>query len=204
MAKQKCRYCGQSFQSRKALRDHQRAKHPDKLGLTYKKRVSRKRLAIYLVVILLAVGGVYGIYGLFISQGLLGLGPPGSTHVHAELKIYVDGRSSIDFSQGKYQQRSDYVHFEGGSGDVIHKHATGVTLGFFLGTLNIEFSSTCLVLDTGESYCNGGDKTLKLYVNRERNTLFDEYEIVGADEILISYGSETEEEIQAQLDSVAG
>lgn len=200
MAKQKCRYCGQSFLSQKALRDHQRAKHPAKLGLTHKKRVSRKTLAIYLIVVLLAAGGVYGIYGVFTSRPA---GPPGSAHEHADIKVYVDGRS-VDFSQQKYLVRSDYVHFEGGPGlgDVIHVHATDVTLGFLFDTLGITFNSTCLVLDTGTTSCNGGGKTLKLYVNGERNTLFDDYEVNGFDKILITHGDETEEEIQAQLDSV--
>ena len=57
-------------------------------------------------------------------------------------------------------------------------------------------------MESGKKYCNDGDKTLKVYVNGEPNEEYDTYLMGDLDKILISYGSETEEEIQEQLDSI--
>lgn len=200
MAEHRCEYCGREFTSKRGLLDHQRAKHPSKMGLTKRGSISRRSLALGIVVLILGLGGIFGLYQVFTSQEI---GPPGSAHEHVDFKVYVNGES-IDFSQQKYLVRSEYVHVEGGLGigDVIHKHATGVTLGFFFQTLDISLNSTCLVLDTDESFCNEGDKTLKLFVNGEPNESFGEYEIRDLDKILVSYGDETPEEIQEQLDSI--
>ncbi|MFQ5763201.1 MAG: protein-disulfide isomerase, partial [Candidatus Bathyarchaeia archaeon] len=87
--------------------------------------------------------------GLSYQQGLPpGLGTVGSTHEHASFKVYVNGEL-IDFSQGKYQLKSRYVHVEGNVGDILHVHATGVKLGFFFETLGMKFTSSCLTLDDG-------------------------------------------------------
>ena len=57
-------------------------------------------------------------------------------------------------------------------------------------------------LDGGPSYCNDGDKTVKIFVNGKKNRSFDDYELSDLDQILITYGDESDEEIEAQLDSV--
>lgn len=102
----------------------------------------------------------------------------------------------------QYQLRSRHVHFENRDGNVVHKHATGLTAGFFLNSLGIEFDSSCLTLDTKEEFCNIGDKTLKLYVNGQMNFEYEDYEMKDLDKILISYGDESEQDIQKQLDSI--
>ncbi len=129
-----------------------------------------------------------------------GIGALKSTHIHADVKVYLNGQS-IDFSQRKYQLASSYIHFEDGLGDVIHIHATGMTLGHLFKSLGMDFNNNCLVAQ-GQSYCNGGDKTLKFYVNGNPNTLFDNYVIKDLDKYLISYGDDNDSEIQKQLSSI--
>ena len=58
------------------------------------------------------------------------------------------------------------------------------------------------MLDNGTQYCNDGDRTLKLYVNGKRNALYGDYEFNDLDRILISYGSDNETVITAQLAAV--
>jgi len=130
-----------------------------------------------------------------------GVGSIGSTHEHADFKVYING-NTIDFSQQKYQVASPYIHVEDGNGNLIHVHATGETIGFFFDTLGMKFNSTCFVLDTGEEFCNQDDRTLKFYVNDFTNNDFEKYLLKDLDQILISYGNETEEQIQSQLDSI--
>jgi len=129
------------------------------------------------------------------------LGPLGGIHEHADFKVYLNG-TLVDFAQKKYQVRSQFVHVEGMDGDVIHMHATGETVGYFLETLGMRFDRSCFVLDTGESFCSSGDNTLKLYVNGELNAEYGDYLLKDLDKILISYGKGTEEEIRSQLDTI--
>ena len=129
------------------------------------------------------------------------IGSLGSAHEHADFKVYINGEE-LNFSQLMYMVRSQYVHVENMDGNIIHNHATGITIGYFFNTMGIRFDDNCFVLDTGTSYCNQGDKTLKFYVNGERNYQYAEYEIRNSDKYLITYGNDSEEEIQKQLDSV--
>lgn len=131
---------------------------------------------------------------------LSGVGELRSVHLHADVKVYTDGKA-IDFSQKKYQLAARFIHFEDGIGDVIHIHATGLTLSHLFKSLGGELSSNCLVLE-GKSNCNDGDKKLKLYVNGQPSTEFDNRVIKDLDKYLISYGSENESEIQKQISSV--
>ena len=98
---------------------------------------------------------------------------------------------------------SNFAHLHDMNGNVIHKHAEGVTLGFFFETLVMKSNSTCLVLDDQTSYCNEGDKVLKMYVNGKHDDEFESYDIQDEDKILLSYGDETEEEIQQQIASLS-
>ncbi|MFQ5998271.1 MAG: protein-disulfide isomerase, partial [Candidatus Bathyarchaeia archaeon] len=87
-------------------------------------------------------------------------------------------------------------------GDIIHIHATGVSLGFFFQTIGISLSSSCLSLDDGRQFCNQGVSTLKLFVNDNPNDDFENYFPRDGDRILITYGSENSSVIGSQLDSV--
>lgn len=131
---------------------------------------------------------------------LSGIGELRSAHLHADIKVYIDGKP-IDFSQRKYQLASRFLHFEEGIGDVIHTHATGLTLGHLFKSLGMELSNNCLVLE-GKSNCNDGDKKLKLYVNGQPSAEFDSRVIKNLDKYLVSYGSEDESQIQNQLKSI--
>ncbi|MBI2652660.1 hypothetical protein HYX00_04305 [Candidatus Woesearchaeota archaeon] len=133
-------------------------------------------------------------------QLLSGIGPLGSTHLHADVKVYINGQA-IDFSQRKYQLTTSFIHFEGGISDAIHIHATGLTVGHLLKSVEIDFSNNCIVVES-QSYCNENEKKLKFYVNGQLNNEFDNRVIKDLDKYLISYGNENESEIQKQVGSV--
>ena len=126
-------------------------------------------------------------------------------HEHADLKMYLNGKQ-LDLTQTKYQSAEDKeidpdTHLHDGNGDIVHKHRKGITLGYFLKTLKIDFSKDCLVLDTGERYCNSDDNMLKFSINGKSNDQFGSYEFSDLDRILISYGPK-QEEISKQIQSV--
>ena len=131
---------------------------------------------------------------------LSGIGPLHSAHLHADVKVYINGRT-IDFSQKKYQLAAGFIHFEDGIGDVIHTHATGIALGHLFKSLGGDFNNNCIVLDS-QGNCNSDDKTLKFYVNGQKSNEFGSRVIKNLDKYLISYGNENESEIQKQLDSI--
>ncbi|MCH8003707.1 MAG: hypothetical protein IH934_03660 [Nanoarchaeota archaeon] len=133
-------------------------------------------------------------------------GPLGSTHRHADIKVYILG-NPIDFSVSKYQMQDDLVHFENRDGDVVHTHALGVTIGHMFETLGMSIDSECLTLDTGNKYCNKGNAEFKVFIKREGTNwqqIFNSqgYIIQQYDKILVTYGTEDEEEIRKQQESV--
>mgnify|MGYP001564186593 CR=1 FL=1 len=131
---------------------------------------------------------------------LSGIGPLRSTHQHADVKVYLNGQA-IDFSQSKYQLAARFIHFEEGVGDVIHTHATGLTMGHLFKSLDGDFNNNCVVLEN-RNYCNENNKKLRFYVNGKQNNEYDNYEIKDLDKILVSYGAESEAELQKQLASI--
>lgn len=147
----------------------------------------------------------------FINAAILKAPKPSSqqlgekVHEHADLKVYVNGKQ-LDLTQAKYQSTEKKeldpdTHLHDGNGDVVHKHRKGVTLGYFFKTLKIDFTKDCLVLDTGERYCNNDTNELKFRVNGKPNDSLGNYEFSDLDRILISYGPKTEN-IGTQLSSV--
>ncbi|MBI4171055.1 MAG: hypothetical protein HY514_05120 [Candidatus Aenigmarchaeota archaeon] len=212
-----CDSCGKEFEKQESLNQHMLDKHG--IGVTkhelkerkkseraeayaseLQKKEKRKRIkktGIIIAIVIAVIGIVYAAVS-FVPKNTDVPGPLGSTHIHQDFKVIVEGRQ-LDFSLPRYQVKSQYVHVEGGDGDVIHVHATGVTIGFFLRSLGFKFNSTCLVLDSGTQYCNTNDKTLKFYVNENPNSEFEKYLLGINDKILISYGNEDQEEIERQL-----
>jgi len=129
------------------------------------------------------------------------IGPVGSTHIHVDYKVYLNGQD-VDFAKREYMVKAPHVHIESMDGDVIHVHATGVTIGEFFRTLGMKFTKDCFVLKPQPKFCTEGDKTLKFYVNGQPNELYDDYLPSDLDQLLISYGSDSPEDIQKQIASV--
>lgn len=137
---------------------------------------------------------------------------PQTVHLHADFKVYINN-VAYDFSQEKYQtieapneehdfEQEGYVHLHDSNGEIIHVHKEAITVGDFFDSLAMSFDKNCLALDTGEKYCNEEAKSLKFYINGQLNDQFENYEIQDLDRILLTYGSEYEELIQAQIASV--
>jgi len=133
-------------------------------------------------------------------------GPLRSAHNHADIKAYILG-NAIDFSLPQYQLKDDLTHFENGDGDVVHTHATGITLGYILKTLGMELTEECIKTDRGNKYCSEDNARLKAFV-KNRNSDWEiipyapDYVIQDMDKILVTYGTESEEGIKEQMESV--
>ena len=151
-------------------------------------------------------------------DGASKMGLLNSQHVHADWKVYVNGKA-LDLSDKTHGGRmqaglpvSSFMHVDEGApapelpGDVLHMHAKNVPLWLWFESLGMEFSRDCLELSAtpklgaGEKYCNGNGKTLKFYVNGQPNDGFEKYVFRDGDKLLISYGDETD--LSAQLGSI--
>ena len=169
-------------------------------------RSSEKRRNTLIAIGVLAVIGIivgYSVY-LFATMtqtapgGPENAGPLGSEHSHAGILVKIFG-DSFDFSAPAYQIKSSWIHFEGNDGTTVHKHATGVTLGYLFETLGLGLDDQCYEFQDGRSFCTNEDYSLRFYINGEQVNDIRDYEIQEDDKILISYGAETPEEIESQL-----
>lgn len=211
----RCEECDRDFASDAALLQHNADKHralskhdmkemrrkeKEEAKRQEQDKASKKRKLKTATIIAAVTLGVIGlaVFVVFLPkpQGQLPqLGPVGSTHQHADFKIYING-VLVDFSSAKYQVRAREVHVENGDGDIIHKHATGVTVGHFLRTLGFRLNSTCITTDSGEPHCSNEDASLKQFVKKPNSDWqqadLSDYEIRDLDKYLITYGSETD------------
>ncbi len=170
------------------------------------KRTHQKRKSM------LMAAGVFGIVAVivgyssytFVTEGSSvpgsppGAGALGSEHEHASILVRVFG-DKFDFASPAFQIKSSWIHFEGQDGNTIHRHASGVTLGFMFESLGIGLTESCYVFPDGREFCNNDDYSIKFYINHQPVSSINDYVVEEGDNILISYGNETPDQIEAQL-----
>ena len=172
------------------------------------KRTQAKRKTALMATGILALIAVIVGYASFVfvtqvdTTGALGA-PPGAgklgdEHVHSSLLVRIFG-DKFDFAVPSYQIKSSWIHFEDSDGTTIHRHATGVPLGFLFDSLNIGMDGKCFVFPDGRQFCTNEDYSLKYYVNHQPVSSINDYIFEDGDRILISFGSETPEQVEEQL-----
>ena len=163
---------------------------------------------------LLAVG-ILGLIGLIIGYASFtfitmdsnapgtppGAGKLGDEHEHASMLVRIFG-DKFDFSATTYQIKSSWIHFEESDGNTIHRHSSGVTLGYLFETLGIGIDEDCYIFSDGRQFCTNEDYSLKYFINGDTVNSINDYVINDDDRILISYGSETKEQITDQLNEL--
>lgn len=170
------------------------------------KHSAEKRKETLIAIAVIAVIAVIVGYAVFLfltmtetaPGGPENAGVMGSEHAHTALLVKIFG-DTFDFDGPAFQIKSPWIHFEGRDGSTIHKHATGVTLGYLFDTLSIGLDDQCYVFPDGKSYCTSEDYVLKLFINGEQVSDIRDYEGMEGDRVLIVYGAETPEEIEAYL-----
>ena len=159
-------------------------------------------IAIGVLAVIAVIVGYAGYLILTMTESAPGgpedAGALGSEHSHAALLVKIFG-DTFEFASPAFQIKSSWIHFEGNDGTTIHKHATGVELGYLFETLAIGLDDQCYIFPDGKQFCSNEDYKLKLFINREQVPDIREYEIMEGDRVLILYGAETPEEIEAYL-----
>ncbi len=142
------------------------------------------------------------------------IGRYGSEHSHADFKVYINN-AAIDFAQASYQgghsgneseeaecgNETQLAHLDNGDGDVVHKHATGVTWGYFFSELSMNLTDNCLVLDNETAFCNSNGARWRFFVNGSETGQLKDVEIRDLGRVLLTYNA-TDEQIRQQLASV--
>ena len=186
----------------KKAREERQEKRED--YVTKRTKVKRKNSLLaggILAIIVLIVG--YSSYVFVTMDADVPGAPPGAgklgdAHEHASLLVRIFG-DKFDFSVPSYQIKSSWIHFEESDGTTIHRHSTGVTLGFLFDSLNIGIDTDCFIFPDGRQFCTNEDYSLKYYINHKPVSSIRDYIFEDGDRILISFGSETPDEIEDQL-----
>ena len=170
------------------------------------KRTAKKRSITLKAAGILAVIATISAYASyeFITMGGDAPGAPedagrlGDEHIHASTLVRIFG-DKFDFSLPNYQIKSSWIHFENQDGDTIHRHSTGVELEFLFNSMKIALDENCFIFPDGRQFCNNDDYSLKFYVNQQKVDDIRKYIVQEDDRILITYGNESQEEIEKQL-----
>jgi len=163
---------------------------------------------------LLAVG-ILGLIGLIIGYASFtfitmdsnapgtppGAGKLGDEHEHASMLVRIFG-DKFDFSATTYQIKSSWIHFEESDGNTVHRHSSGVTLGYLFETLGIGIDENCYIFSDGRQFCTNEDYSLKYFINGDSVNSINDHVVQDDDRILISYGGETKDQVTDQLNEL--
>ena len=140
---------------------------------------------------------------------------PHPPHFHANFAVFVDG-ARLDLSGDRFMEDvaacavgeqvlpRNRVHLHANDADVVHVHHEGVTWGHLFENLGMGLGESYLALADGRVLAEGEGRTLKFLMNdRPQFSIHGEL-IRSGDRVLVSYGTETEEEVaRTQLPAVA-
>ena len=127
-----------------------------------------------------------------------GAGRLGDEHEHASMLVRIFG-DKFDFSLPAYQIKNSWIHFEGQDGTTVHRHSSGVTLGYLFETLGIAIDENCYIFPDGREFCNSDEYSIKYFINHQPVESINDHVPKDDVKILISYGDENQEQIDAQL-----
>ena len=183
-------------------REERRVEREDKVAeQTKAKRKNNLKAAGILALIAIIVG--YAGYEFINLDSNAPGAPPnagklGDEHEHASVLVKIFG-DKFDFTSPAYQIKSSWIHFEDSDGTTIHRHSSGVTLGYLFANLGIGIDSECYKFPDGRQFCTNEDYSLKYYINHRIVKDINDYVLDDTDRILITYGNQTPEEIEEQL-----
>ena len=186
-------------------REERREKREDFVA----KRSQQKRKSTLLAV------GILGLIGLIVGYASFtfvttpvgapgsppGAGILGDEHEHASVLVRIFG-DKFDFAATTYQIKSSWIHFEESDGNTVHRHSSGVTLNYLFESLGIGIDEDCYIFGDGRQFCTNEDYSLKYFINGDSVNSINDYVVQDDDRILISYGGETEEQINQQLNEL--
>ena len=199
-------------------REERREEREDKVAKQVKAKRKNNLKAVGILALIAVIVGYAGYEFMNMDSSTPG-GPPnagklGDEHEHASILVRIFG-DKFDFAVPSYQIKNSWIHFEDSDGTTIHRHSSGVTLGYLFDSLNIivgwesrgytdllrpsETLDPCFIFPDGRQFCTNEDYSLKYFINHEPVKGIYDYVLEEGDRILITYGGETPEQIEEQL-----
>lgn len=166
------------------------------------RRIGRLRyVALSVALAMIIVGG-----GMVAAHRQLPMDFNGKTHEHADLAIVVDGKP-FDLTSERFQSKeghvlSDFTHLHDGNGTVVHKHAIGVTWGYFFWTIGLPLDGDCMVGPDDVKRCNRGATRWVAVENGQVVANLRDLEIRDLDRVMLWYGDEPEDHITSHFDQI--
>jgi len=183
-------------------REERREEREDKVAKQTKVKRKNNLKAVGILTLIAIIVGYAGYEFMNMDSNIPGAPPNagklGDEHEHASLLVRIFG-DKFDFTSPTYQIKSSWIHFEDRDGTTIHRHSSGVTLGYLFANLGIDIDSECYKFPDGRQFCSNEDYRLKYYINHQIVKDVNDYVLEEDDRILITYGSETPEQIEEQL-----
>ena len=183
-------------------REERREEREDKVAKQTKVKRKNNLKAVGILTLIAIIVGYAGYEFMNMDSNIPGAPPNagklGDEHEHASLLVRIFG-DKFDFTSPTYQIKSSWIHFEDSDGTTIHRHSSGVTLGYLFANLGVDIDSECYKFPDGRQFCSNEDYRLKYYINHQIVKDVNDYVLEEDDRILITYGSETPEQIEEQL-----
>tara|TARA_B100001079_G_C16115150_1_gene384547 strand:- start:27 stop:623 length:597 start_codon:yes stop_codon:yes gene_type:complete len=183
-------------------REERREEREDKVAEQTKVKRKNNLKAAGILALIAVIVGYAGYEFINLDSNAPGAPPNagklGDEHEHASVLVKIFG-DKFDFTSPAYQIKSSWIHFEDSDGTTIHRHSSGVTLGYLFANLGIGIDSECYKFPDGRQFCTNEDYSLKYYINHRIVKDINDYVLDDSDRILITYGNQTPEEIEEQL-----
>ena len=183
-------------------REERREEREDKVAEQTKVKRKNNLKAAGILALIAVIVGYAGYEFINLDSNAPGAPPNagklGDEHEHASVLVKIFG-DKFDFTSPAYQIKSSWIHFEDSDGTTIHRHSSGVTLGYLFANLGIGIDCECYKFPDGRQFCTNEDYSLKYYINHRIVKDINDYVLDDTDRILITYGNQTPEEIEEQL-----
>jgi len=106
------------------------------------------------------------------------------------------------FTSAMYHQRSQDVYIEASDPNIIQVKKSGTTWNDFFSTLPFKLTPECLTTGSKERFCTGNRGILQFYLNGLKKSNVLDQEIKDGDKLLVTFGTESKNEIEEQIDRV--
>ena len=120
-------------------------------------------------------------------------------HWHADFAVFVRGErfdfNSPEFVSKEGEEKNPWVHIHEPRYNVVHSHREQTTWDEFLTSIGFKLTDTSLMLPSGETLENTDSEQLKFYVNGVRIDSLMFQDILDLNQVLITYGPETDDEV---------
>lgn len=153
----------------------------------------------------------YLVFGFRVSAPPVATTQPGKTGVTSMPQEQVDYKAGFAifthdtfrvFTAPMYHNLSKDIYIAADNPNIIRVKKAGVTWDDFFKTLPLRLTKDCLTTGTKETFCTNGNGILRFYLNGKEDTNALDKQIVNGDSLLISFGTESDEQIQKQLQQI--